>query len=58
MFENLIKHHNLSYLRYEYFDYHKRCPGKNNAYMNPFFKDLEPLTLNFKFYAYDHQKKV
>ena len=28
MYESLVKKHNLDYLRYEFFDFHKRCPGK------------------------------
>jgi len=46
-----------SKLKYNYFDFHVRCPGKQMKYMNPMIKKYRDVVKEFGFYAYDIKTK-
>ncbi len=50
-FEELVKRTNLDFIRYEYFDFHSACKGRNFQRINPFVKKLKTIIEAFKYYA-------
>jgi SacI homology domain len=52
-YESHVQKNNLSYIRYEYFDFHHACKGQRYDKVNPLLTKLQPMIENFRFYAED-----
>ncbi|EAR97727.3 endonuclease/exonuclease/phosphatase family protein (macronuclear) [Tetrahymena thermophila SB210] len=57
-FETHLKHNNLDFVRYKFFDFHTVCKDQKYEKVNPIIRELSQMNNNFHFYAEDLSNKT